>query len=78
MLIIDKLIQKINQTACPIVVGLDPLIQRVPEFIKIEAERKFGNTVQGAAESLYLFNEGSLSALHTEIPAVKIQMACYE
>lgn len=78
MLVIDQLIQKIDETRCPIVVGLDPLIQSIPESIKDDAIQKYGNTKQGAAEALYQFNIGLLDQIHQLIPAVKLQMACYE
>lgn len=78
MRIVDHLYNKIDELSCPIVVGLDPVIQQIPKFIQDNALTKFGNTVKGAAEALYEFNAGLLESLHTQIPAVKLQMACYE
>ncbi len=78
MLIIDQLIQKIEEKHCPVVVGLDPVIGKIPDFIKQEAKNKYGNTVQAAAESLFQFNRLLIERLHPVIPAVKLQMACYE
>ncbi|MGK0289294.1 MAG: orotidine-5'-phosphate decarboxylase [bacterium] len=75
---IDSLLQKIDQTQNPSVIGLDPLIQRIPNFIKQEALAKYGNTAKGAATALYLFNAAILKEIHPLIPAVKLQMACYE
>ena len=78
MLIIDQLIHRIQEKSCPVVVGLDPVLERIPDFIKQEAEEKHGNTLQAAAESLHSFNSILLDVLHPVIPAVKLQMACYE
>ncbi len=78
MLIIDRLIKGIDEKQCPIVVGLDPTLDKIPEFMQKQAEQKHGNTRQGAAEALYLFNQELLNTLHLMIPAVKLQMACYE
>ena len=78
MLAIDVLIHRINEKGCPIVVGLDPALERIPEFIRENAVKEYGNTLQAAAESLYHFNRLLLEGLHPLIPAVKLQMACYE
>ena len=76
--VIDRLIQNIDEKNCPIVVGLDPVISRIPIHLKDRALSKFGNTRQGAAEALFYFNRELIQELHTLIPAVKLQMACYE
>jgi orotidine-5'-phosphate decarboxylase len=78
MLITDLLIRAIEEKSCPIVVGLDPVLERIPDSIKQTAENKYGNTLQAAAESLYQFNFNLLNTLHSVIPAVKLQIACYE
>ncbi|MBU2512182.1 orotidine-5'-phosphate decarboxylase [bacterium] len=78
MLIVDKLISRIDEKSCPIVVGLDPLIEGIPEHIKNQAIAEHGNTLQGAAEALFQFNRELLEILNPIIPAVKLQMACYE
>ena len=78
MHIIDQLMNKIDEKSCPIVVGLDPLLKHIPAFIKEKALEEHGNTIEGAASALYHFNAGLLEALHPWVPAVKLQMACYE
>lgn len=77
-MIIDKLIEKIQQTSNPTVVGLDPRLAYVPEFIKNEAYEKYGKTPKGAAEAFYLFNKEIIDAVYDLIPAVKPQVAMYE
>ena len=78
MLIIDNLIQRIDEKTCPIIVGLDPFIQLIPSHIKRRSRNEFGNSQRAAAESLYLFNKEIIETLDSLIPAVKLQMACYE
>ncbi len=77
-MIIDKLIEKIQQTSNPTVVGLDPRLAYVPEFIKNEAYEKYGKTPKGAAEAFYMFNKEIIDAVYDLIPAVKPQVAMYE
>ena len=47
---INKLINKIQKTKAPIVVGLDPMLSYVPEHIQKKAFDEFGETLEGAAE----------------------------
>ena len=47
---INKLIKKIEKTHAPIVVGLDPMLDYVPEHIKAAAFKEHGETLEGAAE----------------------------
>lgn len=78
MLVIDRLIAGIDEKQCPIVVGLDPALKLIPEFLHQQAEEAYGNTLRGASEALFLFNQQLLDSIHTVVPAVKLQMACYE
>ena len=54
---IDKLIEKIQKTGAPIVVGLDPLMKFVPDHIKKTAFTQKGETLEGAAEAVWLYNK---------------------
>jgi orotidine-5'-phosphate decarboxylase len=75
---LDLLIEKIVKTQNPSVIGLDPKLDYVPEFIKAEAFAKHGETLEGAAQAILEFNRGLIDAIHAEIPAVKPQIAFYE
>jgi orotidine-5'-phosphate decarboxylase len=77
-MIIDKLIEKIKETSNPTVVGLDPRLSYIPDFIKNEAYEKYGKTPKGAAESFFMFNKEIIDAVYDLIPAVKPQVAMYE
>ena len=75
---INKLIQKIQKTGAPIVVGLDPMLSYVPDFICRKAFREYGETLEGAAEAIWQYNKGIVDATCDLIPAVKPQIAMYE
>ena len=75
---IDKLVEKIQKTGAPIEVGLDPMLDYVPEFLKKKAYAEFGETLEGAAEAIWQFNKAIVDATYDLIPAVKPQIAMYE
>lgn len=75
---IQQLIGKIQKTSAPIVVGLDPMLEYIPEYIKQAAFEEKGETLAGAAEAIWQFNKGIVDATYDLIPAVKPQIAMYE
>ncbi len=75
---ISKLIANIKKTEAPIVVGLDPMLDYIPQQIKDEAFAAKGETLEGAAEAVWQFNKGIVDATADLIPAVKPQIAMYE
>lgn len=75
---INKLIANIKKTNAPIVVGLDPMLNYVPQHIQDKAFAEFGETLEGAAEAIWQFNKGIVDATYDLIPAVKPQIAMYE
>lgn len=75
---INKLVEKIKKLNAPIVVGLDPMLNYVPEFIQKKAFDEYGETLEGAAEAIWQFNKGIIDATYDLIPAVKPQIAMYE
>lgn len=75
---INKLVSKIKKLEAPVVVGLDPMLGYVPEFIKKKAFEEYGETLEGAAEAIWQFNKGIIDATYDLVPAVKPQIAMYE
>lgn len=75
---IQKLIQKIEQSKAPIVVGLDPMLSYIPDQVKVKAYQEKGETLAGAAEAIWQFNKAIVDASYDLIPAVKPQIAMYE
>lgn len=74
----DRLIKKIVETGNPTVVGLDPKLDYVPNFIKEKAFAEKGATLEGAAEALWQFNKAIIDAVYDIVPAIKPQAAYYE
>ena len=75
---IDLLIEKIEKTGAPVVVGLDPMLSYVPEHIRAASLKKYGETLEGASDAIFEFNKGIVDAVYDLIPAVKPQIAMYE
>ena len=75
---INKLVNKIQKTNAPVVVGLDPMMNYVPENIQKKAFAEYGETLEGAAEAIWQYNKGIIDATYDLIPAVKPQIAMYE
>lgn len=75
---IDQLIKLIVSTGAPIVVGLDPMMKFIPEHIQKAAFEEKGETLEGAAEAVWLFNKEIIDNIYDLIPAVKPQIAMYE
>ncbi len=75
---INKLIAKIQKTKAPIVIGLDPMLNYIPEHIQKKAFAEFGETLEGAAEAIWQFNKEIVDQTFDLVPAVKPQIAMYE
>lgn len=77
-MIIDKLIDKIKETGNPTVVGLDPRIEYIPNFIIEEKYSKYGHTLKAVSKAIFEFNKCIIDEIYDLIPAVKPQIAMYE
>ncbi len=75
---IDRLVTQIKKKKAPIVVGLDPQLRFIPEKIRKKAYGEFGETLEGAAEAVWVFNRMLTDAVCDLVPAVKPQIAMYE
>ncbi len=75
---INKLVDKIEKLGAPIVVGLDPMLDYIPQYILKKAYSEKGENLEGAAEAIWIYNKGIIDATYDLIPAVKPQIAMYE
>lgn len=73
-MMIDKLIEGIKQTKCPVCVGLDTMHTYLPEDFSIDRR----NPLKSAAEGIYEFNKAIIDAVYDIVPSVKVQVAYYE
>lgn len=74
----DRLISKIIETKNPTVVGLDPKLEYVPEYIQKKCFEKYGETLKAAAIAIFRFNKMIIDEIYDIVPAVKPQAAYYE
>ena len=75
---INQLVANIKKTGAPIVVGLDPMLNYIPEQGQKKAFAEYGETLEGAAEAIWQFNKEIVDKTYDLIPAVKPQIAMYE
>ena len=75
---INQLVANIKKTGAPIVVGLDPMLNYIPEQVQKKAFAEYGETLEGAAEAIWQFNKEIVDKTYELIPAVKPQIAMYE
>lgn len=75
--IVDRLNEKITRLESPIVVGLDPVLSKIPNIYKKNlqiAENKF----EEISNIIIKFNKDIIDSVYDLVPAVKPQMAFYE
>lgn len=77
-MIIDRLIDRINETGNPTVVGLDPRLNMIPSYITDECFAKYGESKKAVAKAMYKFNKAIIDEVCDIVPAVKPQIAMYE
>lgn len=73
-----RLIEKITQMQNPSVVGLDSLLDYIPQHIKDEKFATYGDTFDAAAQSILEYNKAIIDQICDIVPAVKPQAAYYE
>ncbi|MCR4962235.1 MAG: orotidine-5'-phosphate decarboxylase, partial [Lachnospiraceae bacterium] len=75
---INRLVSEIKKKNAPIVVGLDPTLKLIPDFIKEKHFKEKGNTLDAVADAIMEYNTGLVDAVCDLVPAVKPQIAMYE
>ena len=69
----DRLHAAIRRTDAPVVVGIDPIIDRLPDELKPTA-----TTAAACAAALEAFGQAVIDAVAERVPAVKINIAFFE
>ncbi len=75
---LDRLIQKIDTLHCPLVAGLDPKLDYIPEPLRNKYITQYGRTLEAAAGAILEYNCTLIDALYDVVPAIKPQAAYYE
>lgn len=70
----DNLIKKIKEKNIPIVMGIDPRYEMIPDAIKL----KYPKNIEGFAKSAVIFAKKLIDATYDIIPAIKPQLAYFE
>lgn len=71
----DRLLEKIDEKKNPCVVGLDPYMKHMPDFMR----KKFSsNSFESVGELFLDFNRKIIDSISDLVPAVKPQIAFYE
>ena len=73
-----RLIERIAQLQNPSVVGLDSLLDYIPQHIKEEKFAQYGDTFDAAVQAILAYNKEIIDAICDIVPAVKPQAAYYE
>ena len=68
-MIIDRLIDRIKELENPTVVGLDPRLNFIPDFITEKYYKKYGYTPKAVAKSMYKFNKCIIDEICDIVPA---------
>ncbi|MDE5883855.1 MAG: orotidine-5'-phosphate decarboxylase [Oscillospiraceae bacterium] len=74
----DRLVKKIKETGNPSVVGLDPKLDYIPDFLIQKFQEEDGATLKTAARAIFAFNKAIIDEIHDIVPAIKPQAAYYE
>lgn len=69
----DQLIEKIIAMQNPACVGLDTVVDYLPEELLSEVK-----DFQTASEAIFEFNKNIIDNVYDLVPSVKLQIACYE
>ncbi len=75
---IDRLVDTITKKQNPTVVGLDPRLEMVPNFIKEKYFNQYGKTPKAVSEMFFIFNKTIIDNIYDIVAAVKPQIAMYE
>jgi len=75
---IDLLIEKIKEKNNPTVAGLDPQLDYIPSYIVEKYKNKSVDFFEACAGAIYEFNTTIIDSICDLVPAVKLQLACYE
>ena len=71
---IDRLIEKIIKLKSPVVMGLDPRYEMLPQCVT----KKYSLDLEGASKAILEYDKTLIDSVYDIIPAIKPQIAFYE
>lgn len=75
---VDRLIDAIKLKNNPTIVGLDPKVEYIPDFIKERYIKDLDKGADAYGKSIIEFNKKIIDNIYDIVPAVKPQLAYYE
>ncbi len=75
---VDKLIEKIKEKKNPTVVGLDPRINLVPNYIKEKHYNQQQDKIKAETKAILEYNKIIIDTIKDIVPCIKPQIAFYE
>jgi orotidine-5'-phosphate decarboxylase len=77
-MIVDKLIERTIKCKNHTVVGLDPRLDYIPNYLREAAAAQSESFAEGVAKSFFAYNKELIDSIYDIVPAVKPQIAFYE
>lgn len=74
----DRLIAGVKQKRSHAVVGIDPVLSKLPAYLREQAAAQYGQTARGAAAALVGFSRLVIDAVADHVALVKPQSAFFE
>jgi len=74
----DRLVQGVRQKRSHAVVGIDPVLSKLPAYMREEAAAQYGQTSRGAAAALVSFSRLVIDSVAEHVALVKPQSAFFE
>jgi orotidine-5'-phosphate decarboxylase len=74
----DFLVERIARVGSATCVGLDPVVDRLPDALRPANAHDLAHDIAACAAAIERFSLGVISAVAADTAAVKIQAACYE
>src|SRR6187549_4009852 len=74
----DALLQEIEKKGTPLIVGIDPVYEQLPESIRTHREMNDAEDLEGGVDAILEFCTRLLKVIAPHVPAVKINSAFFE
>ncbi len=74
----DRLLHEIAEKGSPICVGIDPILDMLPDDVAGAQERRDANDAEAAVDAIFEFTIEVLQVIAPHVPCVKFQSAYFE
>jgi orotidine-5'-phosphate decarboxylase len=74
----DRLLEAIEDKGAPICVGIDPILEMLPEDVAGAPGERNANDIEASLDAVFEFTTGVLDVVAPHVPCVKFQSAYFE